>query len=411
MRTRLSSRLLAWIVPLSAETGAFARSLLLAHLIGAEELGRAMLLALTLRLVEMASDIGIERLLIPSPRGEDPDFQAALHGAVILRGLAMARLMAALALPMALAFADGPTAWAYLSLALVPLMRAFLHLDYRRAERRRDYRAFAIVELGGTLAMLAGALAGALILGTHWAMAAALVAQGLALLCLSRVVARRRYEISLDRTVLTECWGFGAPLLLNAGLMFLTFQADRLIAAAGYGWAEVALYAVALQLALLPAQIVSRAANSPLAPVFADAIAAGGLAAAARNAVRAHAALAALFAWGFALTAPGAIALIYGAEFRPDALLAAGLAGAAAFRILRAPYSQLAVATGRTGDPARANLWRAAAILPAVALAAAGLALAGLALAAAAGEAAATMRAHLLARDILRRPLTEECPQ
>lgn len=185
MRIRLSSRLLAWIVPLSAETGAFARSLLLAHMIGAEELGRAMLLALTLRLVEMASDIGIERLLIRSPRGEAADFQAALHGAVILRGLAMAALMAALALPMALAFADGPSVWAYLSLALVPLFRALVHLDYRRAERRRDYRAFATVELGGTAAMLVGALAGAHLLGTHWAMALALVAQGFALVYLS----------------------------------------------------------------------------------------------------------------------------------------------------------------------------------------------------------------------------------
>jgi hypothetical protein len=63
---------------------------------------------------------------------------------------------------------------------------------------------------------------------------------------------------------------------------------------------------------------------------------------------------------------------------------------------LRTPFSQLAVATGRTGDPARANLIRALALLPTAGLAAMGLPLVAIAAAAALGEAGATLRAWML---------------
>ena len=67
--------------------------------------------------------------------------------------------------------------------------------------------------------------------------------------------------------------------------------------------------------------------------------------------VAAHSgALPRFFALGFALLAAPVIALVYGAAFRPDAALALATGLAAGFRVLRTPFSQLAVATGRTGD-------------------------------------------------------------
>jgi O-antigen/teichoic acid export membrane protein len=78
--------------------------------------------------------------------------------------------------------------------------------------------------------------------------------------------------------------------------------------------------------------------------------------------------------------------------------LALALGVAAGFRILRTPYSQLAIATGRTGDPARANLVRAAVLVPSAACAALGLPLTAIAAASALGEAGATLRAIMLAR-------------
>jgi O-antigen/teichoic acid export membrane protein len=404
----LSGRALAWGPPILAEAAALGRSVAFAWAIGPEELGRAMLLALAVRLVEMAGDVGIERLVVQAPDGATARLQAELHGAALLRGAALALVLLAVAPVLAALFPDGPAASAYAVLALVPLVRGAVHLDARRHERGFRYARTAIVETGATLAMLAAIGPALAIFGDHRAMAAVLVAAALAQTVLSHVVATRRYRVRRSLRTLARVRRFGTPLVANAALLFLTFYADRLIVAAHFDLAALAVYGVALQFALLPAQIVGRAAATLLLPRFRQALCAGGVESAARTAVASHAAMGALFAAAFTLLAPPVIAAVYGAAFRPDATLAAVLGAAAAFRIVRTPLSQLAVAVGRTGDPARANLLRAAALGPALLAAAAGLPLSAVAAAAALGEAAATARALVLAWPCLSSPTPNE---
>jgi O-antigen/teichoic acid export membrane protein len=400
MRPALSTRLVGWALPLWSEAAALARSALMARAIGGEELGRAMVLTLVLRLAEMLSDVGIERLLAQRPGAVGPGLLAALHGVAVLRGLGGAAILLALAVPLAAAFPGGAGAGAHAMLALVPLMRGFAHLDCRLAERALRLRPLAVVEAGAVLAMLAALPPALMLLDDHRAMLPVLLAQAGAQLALSHLVAATRYRIRLERAVLAEALGFGAPLVLNAALMFLTFQADRLIVAGWYGWAEVAVYGVALQLAMLPAQIAGRAAGSLLAPRL-RAAGQSQLRGVARQAVLAHAGLGAGFAAAFALAAPPAIALVFGAAFRPDGALAVAFGLAAGARIARTPLSLLALACGRSGDPARANLWRAAALGPALLAASLGLPLLAVAASAALGEALATLRALHLARTVL----------
>ncbi|CAN1549676.1 RfbX Membrane protein involved in the export of O-antigen and teichoic acid [Paracoccaceae bacterium] len=398
--TMRMATLVGWTVPLLAEAGALARSAILARVIGGDELGRAMVLTLVLRLAEMVSDVGIERLLMQRPGVLPPALLAALHGASWLRGLGMAVLLGALALPMASAFQGGASVAIYAALALAPLLRGGLHLDYRLAERDRRLGPLAVVEGGAVLAMLAAVPLALTIWGDHRAMLLILLAQAFAQVVLSHLVARQRYRLALDRAVLAEVLGFGAPLVLNAGLMFLTFQADRLLVAGWYGWTEVAVYGVALQLAMLPAQIAGRAAGSLLAPRLRG-LTGAALTPVARQAVGLYLLAGLGFAAGFALLAPPAIELVYGAGFRPDLSLALAFGLAAGARILRTPLSQIAVALGRTGDPARANLWRAMALGPALAAAWFGLPLTAIAATAALGETLATLRALHLGRAVL----------
>ncbi|NUB46455.1 oligosaccharide flippase family protein [Fertoebacter nigrum] len=406
---RLPPRLIGWSVPLLSEAAALARSAILARMIGGEELGRAMMLMLVLRLAEMVSDVGIERFLIRQPGDVTPRLLAALHGAALLRGLGMAALLVALALPMAASLQGGASAATYAALALAPLMRGWLHLGYRLAERDMRLGPMAVVEGGALLAMLAAVVPAVAVWDDHRAMLAVLLAQAGAQVALSHRVGRARFRLAFDRAVLAQVLGFGAPLVLNAGLMFLTFQADRLIVAGWYGWAAVAVYGVALQLAMLPAQIAGRAAGSLLAPRLRD-VSGAALVALSRRAMLGHLALGAGFAAGFTLVAPFGIALVYGPAFRPDLGLTLALGLAAGARILRTPLSQLAVVLGRTGDPARANLWRAAALAPALVAASLGLPLTAIAAAAALGEAAATCRALHLARGILFPLHSKACP-
>jgi hypothetical protein len=82
----LRDRPLQWSAPWPgrcrslAEAAALGRSVAFAWVIGPEELGRAMMLALTVRLIEMASDAGIDRLMVQARDGHSRALQAALHG-------------------------------------------------------------------------------------------------------------------------------------------------------------------------------------------------------------------------------------------------------------------------------------------------------------------------------------------
>jgi O-antigen/teichoic acid export membrane protein len=384
--------LITWGVPLFVEIAALLRSVALAWGIGVDNLGRALVLALTLRLAEMLSDVGIERLVQVSPRRSEADFMAALQGASLVRGVIVAGVMLLLAFPMSISFADGASAAAFAALALVPLVRGLLHLDYRRAEAERRYGPMALVEGMAALLMLTSLPVMITVFGDARAMVGLILVQVVGQVVFSHVVADQRYGMRFDREVMAQVWHFGAPLVVNAGLMFVAVQADRYIVAGFYGWAEVAAYGVAFQLASLPAQIAGRAAASNLTAALAGPNGAQVL----NSAMVQFALLALCFALGFALIAPWAIGLVYGSEMQPSAILALGLGLAAGLRILRTPLSVRAVAVGRTGDPARANLLRAAVIVPSLGAALLGLPLATLAFIAAAGEAAAAWRAHRL---------------
>ena len=389
---RFMATLLTWGVPLSVEVAALLRSIVLAWAIGAENLGRALILALTLRLAEMLSDIGIERMVHVSPRRGEPAFLAALHGANLIRGLAIAGLLLLLAMPMAASLKDGASVASFAALALVPLVRAFLHLDYRRAEAGGRFGPMAIVEGMAAMAMLAALPLATYQLPDERAIIALILVQCVTQVVLSHVVAEQRYGIRFDRAEIQRLWQFGAPLVANAGLMFMAVQADRFIVAGYYGWADVASYGIAFQLAALPAQIAGRAAASSLTAAMAGPDGDWVLS----QALRRYSVLALAFALGFALLAPAAIGLVYGPAMQPTFALALCLGLAAGLRILRTPLSVRAVAVGRTSDPARANLWRAAALAPALFAAAWGLPLAAIALSAALGEAAAALRAWCL---------------
>lgn len=394
----LSHRSLAWLTPATAEAAALGRSILFAWSLGPEELGQAMMLAVTLRLVEMASDLGIDRLMLQAPDGNRAELQSELHGVCLMRGLIGATILLGLAPVMAFLFAGGPTTSSYALLAVIPLIRGWAHLDYRRFERRFSYFKMSLVEGGATLVMAASLLPAVWVFPDHRAMSIVLIAHATAHMTLSHVIATRHYSAQLTFATLHRCWVFGAPLILNASLLFVIFYADRLIVAHAFSWDAVALYGVALQLALLPAQIVGRAAASLVLPALRRARAQNRLSVVWQSIMTSYALLAGFLAAALALFAPAGIALIYGAAFRPDHSLALALAIAAGFRVLRTPFSQFALATGRTGDPARANIIRALALIPATFFASAGLPLAFIAAAAALGEAGATLRAYQLAR-------------
>jgi len=390
------SRSLAWGVPIFAEGSALLRSIVFAWAIGSEELGKAMMLVITVRLVEMSTDFGVDRLILQAKDGNSAKLQSELHAVSIFRGIVSALILAVFAPFPAYLFAESPSVGSFMILAIVPLLRGFAHTDFRRAERGGCYAKLAVVEVGASLAMVL-CFSIVLVVADHRAIYSVLIAHAAVYLVLSHAVATRAYKAKASLEAFCRVWNFGYPLVLNAFLLFAAFYADRIIVAEAYGWTALAVFSVALQMAMLPAQIIGRSSASLCLPRLRVALCHHSFPDVWRSMLLWHGLFAATLLAGFTVTSPIVIGIIYGTDFVPSVGLAFALSAAAAMRVIRTPYSQLSIATGRTGNPARSNTARALAVLPAFALAMSGMPLIFVAATAAIGELIATFIAASLA--------------
>jgi O-antigen/teichoic acid export membrane protein len=163
---------------------------------------------------------------------------------------------------------------------------------------------------------------------------------------------------------------FGWPLFLNGFLMFAYLQGDQLLIAASYSMSDLAAYAAAAALAMVPTVFVGRILSSVLLPILA----------AVQNepvrfcwryrqSVSISALLAASVGVGMALGGECAMRLVYGAKYAGSGALLAWLSAANALRTLRLAPALAAIAKGDSKNQLLSNAARTIAILPAAVLA------------------------------------------
>ncbi|MCP4008553.1 MAG: oligosaccharide flippase family protein [Proteobacteria bacterium] len=375
-----------------AEGAVLLRNVLLARMLGPEQMGLAVMLAITLRCLEMFSYLAADRLLVQARDGNASRFQANAQGLELARGLLSGIALCTLAYPAAIAFGYPDMAWAFAALGLVPVLRGFAHMDYRRLQRALKFGPTFKVE---SLANIIGTLS----VWPAWALAgdfSALVwvslVQAVAYVSLSHVFARRKYRLRFDRVYIVRMLQFGWPMLVNSLLMFGVFQGDRLVVAFSVSVEELSRYALALQLGLLPTLVLARASLSLLLPLLAKQQGCRpvflGL---YQQAMLVLVLFACLFITGYTLLGNQIITLMFGEAFAISPIVLAWLGYALAIRIIRVGPSTAALALGDSQTLMRANLPRLGGLILAVWLGLTGMGLAYIAAAAAIGETAALL--------------------
>lgn len=395
---------------LCAEGGALLRNLLLARLLGVDEMGLAMLMALAMRVVEMIGALGLDRLLVCEPADRVSAVQPTLHSLGLLSGCVLALLFwvaTAALLPF------GP---AELDPALLPVaaasfaIRGLMHLDYRACQRQGDFGPGFWVE--GAPGLLSALLLLPLVLwqADHGALVWALLAQSVVTVAASQICARRPWRLGWSLPVLRRALIFGLPLMLNGAAMFAVLQGDRVVVATLLTPADLALYVVVAQCALLPALVGARLMLSIGLPRYSELLLKP--AAFKRRMHRdllAHGSIAALGICAFTLLAPALIATLFGPAFAPDAALALAFGTAAAGRLIRAVPATALMAEGRTLALLTSNLPRLAAVGVMLAFALDGASLLALTTIGAIGEWLALL-ATLAIRGAGRRPVADTRP-
>jgi O-antigen/teichoic acid export membrane protein len=134
-----------------AQACALTRYILLARLLGPEQLGMAVALMLTAQFFEAMTDSGSDRFLVQDRDGDQPHVQSMAHLVWLGRGILIAAALVTLAGPIAAFFEVPALRGSLIVLALVPLIAGISHLDYRRLQRSSDFRAEARVWLAQKL--------------------------------------------------------------------------------------------------------------------------------------------------------------------------------------------------------------------------------------------------------------------
>ena len=110
------------------------------------KLGIAAILGIAMSLFEMVSNLAVDRLLVQAEDGDDPVFQATAHAFQVLRGIGIALFLFLLAWPFSRLFDVPHVMWAFQCIALVPLIRGFMHLDPKRLQREFGFGADVATE-------------------------------------------------------------------------------------------------------------------------------------------------------------------------------------------------------------------------------------------------------------------------
>ncbi len=245
------------------------RNIIIARLLSPEDMGIAATFAITVTLLEMISNLAVDMLLVQAKDGNDPLFQGTAHLYQVFRGLLVGLVILGIAPIIAWLFDTPQAEWAYRLVALVPVFRGFMHLDWKRLQRNMHYRPAVIVEVIPQAIAALAAFPMAIWLGDYSAVLWIVLMQATAGLLISHVIAQRVYRLNWDRGFASRMVIFGWPLLINGLLMFGTLQGDRIIVGAAYSMAELGVYSVAFSLVLTLSAIFGNISTSLFLPLLA----------------------------------------------------------------------------------------------------------------------------------------------
>jgi O-antigen/teichoic acid export membrane protein len=367
MLRRLPPSLVLALAQFVVEGSAFLRNLVLARLIGADDMGLAVAIAVGVRIFEMMGDFGLERWLVQVRAGALDSARGTVHWLQAAKGCVLMALAMTLAAPLTAVLQPrlDPAVFALAAIAIG--IRGFVNCDYRERQRERDYVGVLQVEGASNLVALVAVIPIALLTRDYSAIAWASILQAAVLSLLSHVVARRVIAFHLDPTTLREALRFGIPVSGNAILMFLAMQGDRLIVAAHFEPRALAAFAIAAQLTLLPALAGARFLLTFDLPRCARLVAGtrewqGYF----RVRLMQVTGVSAVLAITLGLFGNRLIEFLYGSEFVTETAVLELLACAAGLRLMRAVPSTMLMAAGRTPMLLAGNLPRILALIVAI---------------------------------------------
>lgn len=368
---------------------AFLRNAIMAHVLSRGDFGIAATILMTLQLLETLAETGADKMIVQADDGASPAVVGTAQTFAMARGIATAALLLALAVPLASFFRIPEATPAFMVVALAPLMRGFMNLDMRRAQRALNNKPYMAVEVIPQMLALAVTPLALIITPTFHAVAMIAVVQAGARLIVSHVAAERRISARWDRDAARRMILFAWPIWLSAIPVIITLHGDRMLIARLIDMEAVAAYAAAFMMAMVPGLLMASVANGLLLPLLSEVKhSPDTLMRRARLMTKASVAVAAVYVLGYAVLGGTVLVIAFGPAYSGLGLLVTLLSLMWAGRIIQTVPGVVLMALGRNAVLLQVGCVRALGLIPAYFAIKAGYGVEGVAAAAVLAECA-----------------------
>lgn len=222
----------------------------------------------------MLSDVGLKPSVVRHPRGDQPEFLNTVWTFQILRGVFLYIVLLLLTIPITKVYGANDPA-AYELYILIPLIGLVLILDGAQstrmltAERHLRLARLTQIEIVVQIFMVAVMIILAWYLRSVYALAiSAVLSSALRTILSYSMLPGPPNMFAWESETIKDLVHFGKWLFVSTCLTFLTLQSDRLLVSGLFPLAEVGVYFMAVNLAMLVGVLVGKLQQSVIFPWY-----------------------------------------------------------------------------------------------------------------------------------------------
>jgi len=244
-----------------------ARTIILARLLSPMEFGLFGIAALALSALEAFSQIGFQSALIQK-KGDVKPYLDTAWTVQVLRGFALAGILAASA-PMVAGFFNEPRAVMLLRvLALSELVKGFTNIGVLFFQKELEFHKQFVYMLSGTLADFGVAVTAAVLMRNAWALAFGLLARSAAQVLASYFLHPYRPKPRLHTSLAREMYGFGRWIMATNIVVFLITKGANAVVGKVLGASALGLYQMAFLFSNLMATEITHVLSQVTFPAY-----------------------------------------------------------------------------------------------------------------------------------------------
>jgi O-antigen/teichoic acid export membrane protein len=330
----------------------FVRSVALAHMLVPTEFGIAIALSTTASIIELFTDLGLDRMALRLSASADPlRARDTLHAVNLLRGLLNGAILALLGPVLAAMMGFPDKELVFASLGLTCIARGMINFDTKQIMQRYVYWPEGTAILGLQIAWTFASILFAIRFPDARAMALGIVVGQSTYMIITHLLAQHRWRLAWDRGIVREALSYGLPLIPSSIVTAANSLLDRYIVGGVLGPAVLGFYSAIYMIVMMPRAILSRLLNNLIIPVFINKNAVGEDGEAVYNAwaiVSISTAL--LVSVATACLGRPVLLLVYGQHFVPSALISVVIAADFIPKFLICLVGTPALALGHTRD-------------------------------------------------------------